>query len=47
MLLDGMKEEFSAVIDELIPDLMTLGEVQKFFRIYCVKEYRLGILLLS
>ena len=29
MLLDGMKEEFSAVIDELIPDLMTLGEVQK------------------
>jgi flagellar biosynthesis protein FlhA len=29
MLLDTVKESYSAVVDELIPDLMTVGEVQK------------------
>ena len=29
MLLDGLKEEYSAVVNELVPDLMTIGEVQK------------------
>lgn len=28
-LLDALKENYSAVIEELIPDLMTIGEVQK------------------
>lgn len=28
-LIDGLRENYSAVIDELIPNLMTLGEVQK------------------
>ncbi|SJZ64552.1 FHIPEP family protein [Selenihalanaerobacter shriftii] len=28
-LIDNIKEEYSAVIDELIPDLMTIGEIQK------------------
>jgi flagellar biosynthesis protein FlhA len=28
-ILDSIKEEYPVVIDELIPDLMTLGEVQK------------------
>lgn len=29
MLLDAIKENYSAVVEELIPDLMSLGEVQK------------------
>lgn len=29
MLLDTVKENYSAVVDELIPDLMSIGEVQK------------------
>lgn len=29
MIIDSMKEKYSAVVDELIPDLMTIGEVQK------------------
>ncbi|MCX7950376.1 MAG: flagellar biosynthesis protein FlhA [Clostridiales bacterium] len=29
MLIDNIKENYSAVIDELIPNLMSLGEVQK------------------
>jgi flagellar biosynthesis protein FlhA len=28
-MLDAVKEKYNAVVDELIPDLMTLGEVQK------------------
>lgn len=28
-LIDNLKEDYSAVIDELLPDLMTLGEIQK------------------
>jgi len=28
-LLEGIKEDYDVVIDELIPDIMTLGEVQK------------------
>lgn len=28
-MLDAVKEKYSAVVDELVPDLMTLGEVQK------------------
>lgn len=28
-LLEGIKEKYNVVIDELIPDIMTLGEVQK------------------
>ncbi len=28
-LIDGLKEEYSAVVEELIPDLLNLGEVQK------------------
>lgn len=28
-LLDGLKEEYSAVVNELVPDLMSVGEVQK------------------
>lgn len=29
MIIDNMKEKYSAVVEELIPDLMTIGEVQK------------------
>lgn len=29
MLIDSIKENYSAVVEELIPDLMTIGEVQK------------------
>jgi flagellar biosynthesis protein FlhA len=29
LLLDGLKEEYSAVVDELTPNLLTLGEIQK------------------
>ena len=29
LIIDAAKERYSAVVDELIPDLMTLGEVQK------------------
>lgn len=29
LIIDSSKERYSAVVDELIPDLMTLGEVQK------------------
>ncbi len=28
-LLDGLKEEYSAVVTELVPDLLSIGEVQK------------------
>ncbi|MDP4143280.1 MAG: flagellar biosynthesis protein FlhA [Bacillota bacterium] len=28
-IIDSMKEKYSAVVEELIPDLMTIGEVQK------------------
>ena len=28
-LLEGIKDKYNVVIDELIPDIMTLGEVQK------------------
>lgn len=31
-LIDSVKEKYSAVVEELIPDLMTLGEVQKVLR---------------
>ena len=31
-IIDATKERYSAVVDELIPDLMTLGEVQKIFQ---------------
>ena len=27
--MDATKEKYSAIVDELIPDIMTLGEVQK------------------
>ena len=29
MPLDGLKDEYSAVVDELEPNLPTLGEIQK------------------
>lgn len=29
MIIDSLKDRYSAVIEELIPDLMTIGEVQK------------------
>lgn len=29
MIIDSLKERYSAVVEELIPDLMTIGEVQK------------------
>ncbi len=29
LIIDAVKERYSAVVEELIPDLMTLGEVQK------------------
>lgn len=29
LIIDSARERYSAVVDELIPDLMTLGEVQK------------------
>ena len=32
LIIDSAKERYSAVVDELIPDLMTLGEVQKVLR---------------
>lgn len=31
-LIDSLKEKYSAVIEELIPDLMTLGEIQKVLK---------------
>ena len=31
-IIDVTKQRYSAVVDELIPDLMTLGEVQKVFQ---------------
>ncbi|WP_419725099.1 flagellar biosynthesis protein FlhA [Terrisporobacter petrolearius] len=31
-IIDVTKERYSAVVDELIPDLLTLGEVQKVFQ---------------
>lgn len=31
-IIDATKERYSAVVEELIPDLMTLGEVQKIFQ---------------
>ena len=49
LIIDSAKERYSAVVDELIPDLMTLGEVQKVLQnllrekinlisIYCIKK---------
>lgn len=32
MIIDSMKEKYSAVVEELIPDLMTIGEVQKILQ---------------
>ncbi|MGL5693921.1 MAG: FHIPEP family type III secretion protein, partial [Peptostreptococcaceae bacterium] len=32
MIIDATKERYSVVVDELIPDLMTLGEIQKIFQ---------------
>ncbi|NLY52257.1 MAG: flagellar biosynthesis protein FlhA [Firmicutes bacterium] len=32
LLLDGLKEDYSAVVDELVPNLLTLGEIQKVFQ---------------
>lgn len=29
LIVDNMKEKYSAVVDELIPDLLTIGELQK------------------
>jgi flagellar biosynthesis protein FlhA len=29
MIIDSVKEKYSAVVEELIPDLMTIGEIQK------------------
>ncbi|NLA57325.1 MAG: flagellar biosynthesis protein FlhA [Firmicutes bacterium] len=29
LLLDGLKEDYGAVVDELVPNLLTLGEIQK------------------
>ncbi|SHJ67789.1 flagellar biosynthesis protein FlhA [Hathewaya proteolytica DSM 3090] len=29
MILDNVKEKYSAVVEELVPDLMTIGEIQK------------------
>lgn len=31
-IIDATREKYSAVVEELIPDLMTLGEVQKVFQ---------------
>ena len=31
-IIDATRERYSAVVDELIPDLMTLGEIQKIFQ---------------
>ena len=31
-IVDSMKERYSAVVEELIPDLMTIGEVQKILQ---------------
>ncbi|WP_099335556.1 flagellar biosynthesis protein FlhA [Clostridium cadaveris] len=31
-IIDATKEKYSVIVDELIPDLMTLGEVQKVFQ---------------
>ncbi|NMB23905.1 MAG: flagellar biosynthesis protein FlhA [Firmicutes bacterium] len=32
LLLDGLREEYGAVVDELVPNVMTLGEIQKVFQ---------------
>ena len=37
LIIDSAKERYSAVVDELIPDLMTLGEVQKVLQ-YLLRE---------
>ncbi|MFX0548882.1 flagellar biosynthesis protein FlhA [Hathewaya histolytica] len=29
MIIDNLKERYSAVVEELVPDLMTIGEIQK------------------
>lgn len=31
-IMDATKEKYSVVVDELVPDLMTLGEIQKVFQ---------------
>jgi len=31
-LIDSLKEKYSAVVEELVPDLMTLGEIQKVLK---------------
>lgn len=32
MIIDSVKEKYSAVVEELIPDLMTVGEIQKILQ---------------
>lgn len=32
LIVDNMKEKYSAVVEELIPDLMTIGELQKILQ---------------
>ncbi|SFC61565.1 flagellar biosynthesis protein FlhA [Clostridium uliginosum] len=32
LIVDNLKEKYSAVIEELIPDLMTIGEIQKILQ---------------
>lgn len=32
LILDSVKEKYSAVVEELIPDLMTVGEIQKILQ---------------
>ena len=32
LLMDGLKEEYGAVVDELVPNLLSLGEIQKVFQ---------------
>jgi flagellar biosynthesis protein FlhA len=32
LIIDSVKEKYSAVVEELIPDLMTIGEVQKILQ---------------
>ena len=38
-LLEGIKEQYNVVIDELIPDILRLGEVQKFYKIYWMNKF--------
>ena len=38
-LLETIKDRYNVVIDELIPDILSLGEVQKYCKIYLGKMY--------